>query len=348
MIKSRVWALAAVQPVALATLAAAQPVQLFSNGPIVTNPTGGTGTISGLPISNADGFTIPGNTFIFSTTGVGASTVANTALADDFTVPAGEIWMVDSLRVYAFQTSQTTASVTKVRINLWTAAPFSAGSPAPVPDPLPTPVLVSSVELDAGPGTFVCHRQSVSSTSTVRPVYSYTVPLTSLFCGLSVRPGALAAGTYWIQWSFTGAATPSSNVFSPLVSPRASSSNLNARQFAALSGAPSDPRVWFEGREGFVSGVSDGRPYALPFEIFGNVISASSFCYANCDGSTGGPVLSAADFSCFLGKYQTGDFYANCDCSSEPPVLGPADFSCFLAKYQAGCSEVPNARQRRR
>lgn len=60
-------------------------------------------------------------------------------------------------------------------------------------------------------------------------------------------------------------------------------------------------------------------------------------CYANCDGSSGGNVLTPADFSCFLAKYRTGDPYANCDGSSGTPGLSPADFSCFLAKYRAGC-----------
>src|SRR5437763_16827729 len=86
---------------------------LYDNGPIVTNPTGGTGTISGLPISNADGFNVPGSAFLFSTTGVGATISANTALADDFTVPAGG-WDLDTLTVYAFQTSETTATVDPV------------------------------------------------------------------------------------------------------------------------------------------------------------------------------------------------------------------------------------------
>jgi hypothetical protein len=327
---------AALMALAGTTVALAQSAVLYTNGPIITDPTGGTGAIAGLPISNADGFTVPGQTFVFSTTGVGASIPIDTALADDFTVPAGEMWMLDAVRLYAFQSSQTTATVTQVAINLWTAPPFSAGSPPPVPNPLPQPVLIASAIVDAGPGTFVCHRQSVTSTSTVRPVFSYDVSLQELFCGVSAIPGAVGPGTYWIQWSFLGAATPSNNVFTPLVTPRTSVVNHNARQYAALSGNVADPRVWFEGREGFVAGVADGRAYELPFEIIGEVRPPND-CYANCDGSTGGAVLSPADFTCFLGKYRDGDFYANCDCSTGSPALSPADFSCFLANYQTGC-----------
>ncbi len=60
-------------------------------------------------------------------------------------------------------------------------------------------------------------------------------------------------------------------------------------------------------------------------------------CYANCDGSTDVPVLSANDFSCFLGKFRAGDPGANCDGSTDVPTLSANDFSCFLAAFRAGC-----------
>jgi hypothetical protein len=238
---------------------------LFDNGPIVTNPTGVTGSIAGLPISNADGFTVPGQSFVFSTSGVGASVALNTALADDFTV-TGNGWDLDQVTLFAFQTSQTSASVQSIRVNLWTQAPFVAGSPG-APSELPTPVLAQSLEIAAGPGTFVAHRQSATGTSAARPVFSYTVSLDGL-----PDQGRLAPGTYWLEWSFVGASSPSANVFVPLVSPRSSVSGHNARQFAARDGQLASPRVWFEGREGFVSGVADGRAYELPFVLRGSEI----------------------------------------------------------------------------
>jgi choice-of-anchor B domain-containing protein len=62
-----------------------------------------------------------------------------------------------------------------------------------------------------------------------------------------------------------------------------------------------------------------------------------SACYANCDESTAAPVLTVADFSCFLNRFAAGDSYANCDNSTDPPVLNVADFSCFLNAFAAGC-----------
>ncbi|MFZ4722693.1 MAG: hypothetical protein ACOYMI_06045 [Phycisphaerales bacterium] len=280
---------------------------LHSNGPIITNPTGGTGSITGLPISNCDGFTVPGSTFNFSTTGVAATVATTTALADDFEVPESG-WDLDALTIYAFQTSQTTASVTQVHVNLWTETPYSAGSPDE-PATLPQPVLAANLVLPAGPGTFVCHRQSVTSTGTVRPVFSYTVSLDGL-----PNAGRLAPGRYWIQWSCAGAASPSANVFCPLVSPRAAVQGHNARQFNALDGNPASPRVWFEGREGYVAGSSEGRAFALPFELLGTVPPP---CPSDLDGDRD---VSASDIALAL-----LDFGPCTDCASDVDGSGEVD-----------------------
>lgn len=252
--------------IAVASSGAVGADLLFSNGPIVTNPTGGTGTIAGQPISQADPFTVPGSTFIFSTTGINATHAINVGVAENFVVPS-QGWALETVTLFAFQTSQNAPSVHTIRINLWDAAPFSANSPAPVPDPLPQPLLMQSLVLEAGEGQFVAHRQSSSSTGTQRPIFAYTVPLTGLPNG-----GLLGAGEYWLEWSFEGAMSPSQNVFTPLVSPRELAFDHNARLFNSLDGTLGGPRAWFEGREGYVAGVTEGRAYGLPFELRGSVI----------------------------------------------------------------------------
>ena len=60
-------------------------------------------------------------------------------------------------------------------------------------------------------------------------------------------------------------------------------------------------------------------------------------CYANCDGSTTTPVLTANDFQCFLNAFAAGSSYANCDGSTTTPVLTANDFQCFLNAFAAGC-----------
>ncbi len=60
-------------------------------------------------------------------------------------------------------------------------------------------------------------------------------------------------------------------------------------------------------------------------------------CYANCDGSTATPILTANDFQCFLNRFAASSPYANCDVSTSSPLLTANDFQCFLNAYAAGC-----------
>ncbi len=60
-------------------------------------------------------------------------------------------------------------------------------------------------------------------------------------------------------------------------------------------------------------------------------------CYANCNGNTDSPLLTAADFTCFLNKFRAGDAYANCNGNTDTPLLTAADFTCFLNSFRAGC-----------
>ncbi len=61
-------------------------------------------------------------------------------------------------------------------------------------------------------------------------------------------------------------------------------------------------------------------------------------CYANCDASSGTPVLTANDFQCFLDRFAAGESYCNCDGSTGTPSLTSNDFQCFLNKFAAGCT----------
>lgn len=318
---------------------------LHDNGPIITNPTGGTGSIAGLPISNSDQFNIPGQTFNFSTTGIGATVPVGVAVAENFVVPesAGLGWDLDTLTVFAFQTGQTSPTITSIEVNLWPAAPYSADSPDSPPDPLPRPVLESPLGLDPadlGGGVFVCHRQGISSTTTVRPVFAYTVSLDGL-----PNNGRLAPGEYWIQWSFTGASSPSQNVYTPLVSPRDAVTGHNARLLNSIDGSSAGPRVWFEGREGYVAGVSDGRAYELPFILKGAILDSGSTCLADVDdgSSTGTPddAVTIDDLLYYLTIFATGDIVADVDngtgTATQDGAVTIDDLLYYFQRFQAGC-----------
>lgn len=92
------------------------------------------------------------------------------------------------------------------------------------------------------------------------------------------------------------------------------------------------------GAAAYVGYLFNGSPSATlnRVEVLGTPVGGA--CYANCDASTGQPVLTANDFACFLAKYASGHTYANCDGSTGQPVLTANDFACFLSKYAAGCT----------
>lgn len=314
-----------VPAAALLCASTAFAAPLYSNGSFITNPTGGTGAIAGLPISSADPYTVPGSTFTFATTGVAATVATNTAVAENFTVPASG-WDLDSLTVYAFQTGQSTATITQIHVNLWTATPYNEFSPDGSPDPLPQPVLATSLVLDAGEGVFVAHRQGATGSSTNRPVFAYTVSLDGL-----PDEGRLTEGTYWIQWSFVGASSPSQNVFMPLISPRDSVTGHNARLLNSVTGTSADPRAWFEGREGFVAGVTEGRAYELPFELGGTVgIDTCPPCPADFDLNGG---VDGADVGAFFIDFEQGLPCADVD---QNGGLDGGDIAAFFAAFEAG------------
>lgn len=60
------------------------------------------------------------------------------------------------------------------------------------------------------------------------------------------------------------------------------------------------------------------------------------FCYANCDQSTGTPLLTANDFICFVNHFVAGHSYSNCD--GVGGLVGAEDFICFLGAFNVGCS----------
>ena len=304
---------------------------LWDNGGIVTNPTGGTGTIAGQPISNADGFTIPGQSFVFSTTGVGAAAWYVNALADDFTVPEGEEWDLSEVKLYAFRSALSVAPVTAVRINLWTAPPFNADSPPPLPIPLPLPLLAQSLEVPVGQGDLVCHRQSVTSTATNRPVHEYVVPLDGLPSG-----GRLGPGTYWLEFSFVNELVTGQNVLVPLVTPRTMVVGHNARALNALDGQMSSPRAWFEGREGYVAGVTEGRAYELPFVLRGTRAAACGTADFDGDGDTGTDADIEAFFACLAGDCCVTCHPSGADFDGDGDTGTDADIEAFFRVLAGG------------
>lgn len=237
---------------------------LWDNGPLITNPTGGTSSILGLPISRTETGTNLGRT---------SRTFRNEAIADDFTVPASG-WDLSTATFYVYvsgvsETNPTTTSINRVTVNLWNAGPFSANSPDPRPDPLPTPIFAQNVELPVISATFIGHRTSATSTASIRPMFALTVSLDGL-----PNAGVLSGGEYWIQWSYGSTTVNDPSASSPIVTPRASAQDLDARQFNYIGFGPLE-NSWFEPRDGFTS-TNPGLSMAFPFQLTGAVIPEPS------------------------------------------------------------------------
>lgn len=101
--------------------------------------------------------------------------------------------------------------------------------------------------------------------------------------------------------------------------------NLDGWTIEAAQGVSADGRTILG--QGTHNGVTEGFLVRLP-----------QACYANCDGSTGTPRLTAGDFQCFINIFAAADSRANCDGSTVAPVLTANDFMCFINKFAGGCS----------
>ena len=98
------------------------------------------------------------------------------------------------------------------------------------------------------------------------------------------------------------------------------------------------PQTVPAGAATFVGSIFNGSasPYYNRIDVRGTPVGGE--CYANCDGSTGVPVLTGNDFQCFADLFGAGDTRANCDGSTGTPVLTANDFQCFADRFIAGCS----------
>jgi hypothetical protein len=84
---------------------------LYDNGPIFNSA--GTG------FGGADESILQDQTLLSSTYGWGAQIVSNNRMADDFMVPAGETWTIESITFFFYQTgSSTTSTINDVRFEI--------------------------------------------------------------------------------------------------------------------------------------------------------------------------------------------------------------------------------------
>lgn len=109
-----------------------------------------------------------------------------------------------------------------------------------------------------------------------------------------------------------------------------------------LTRTPSDPGFVLDSYTGAGSSPAATSGGMLTVGPTGLCALGKAYCYANCDGSSASPILTANDFQCFLGRYAVGSFdnqytMANCDGSGAVPIMTANDFQCMLNAFAVGC-----------
>lgn len=160
--------------------------QTYINGPFVTHP--GQGPLSGTDASVQTHPTVP--------FGYGLMTAPSANLdnrvADDFTVPCGQSWIISTVQVFAFQrfAPVPTPSLSHANFRIWSGQPGTAGAVV-LHDLSTSNQLLSSAFTN-------CYRVSgVLSTDTTRPIYDAVID------GNGIQ---LDSGTYWFDYQLGGSA----------------------------------------------------------------------------------------------------------------------------------------------
>jgi hypothetical protein len=181
-----------------------QGVVVYNNGPLITHPGGGAGGADASALQTAMGMNVFGYTVAVS---------SNFRLADDFTVPAGQSWRIDSATFFAYQTNSPTSPSTfnHADVQIWNGPPNNPASMVVFGD-MATNRLANSVWSN------IYRVLDTSLTNTQRPVMANTANI-----GVT-----LPAGTYWIDWRLGG--TGASGPFAPPITILGQTSTGNAMQ----------------------------------------------------------------------------------------------------------------------
>ncbi len=243
---------------AFATVSMAQVI--YSNGGLATGPTSRSGVAAPAGTQWAEVQSNTGDTVGSNTNaGVGCQLIGattNNRCADDFIVPPGETWTVNSFTFYVYQTgfAGATSPVTAVNMRLWNGVPEAPGS-----------TLVF--------GDTTTNRLGTSVNSNLFRIFNSTVPAPGTAPGTTriiwettglVSPAAvLSPGTYWIDFQIDAGA---SGNFTPGVT------TVGSRGSVLYNGLQKI------GAAAFVGIIEGGNPAAIadygldfPFKVNGTV-----------------------------------------------------------------------------
>jgi hypothetical protein len=135
------------------------------------------------------------------------------------------------------------------------------------------------------------------------------------------------SGTDWVK-------TRANNTLSWSTQTFAANANGNALRWASLYNFRFDANVAPMSGQATVTTWKAVADYPVAAQV-PTIVTAP--CYANCDGSSGVPILNVNDFLCFQNLYAQGSSLANCDNSTTEPTLNVLDFICFQSAFATGC-----------
>ncbi|MBK8554191.1 MAG: T9SS type A sorting domain-containing protein [Ignavibacteria bacterium] len=150
---------------------------LYSQDELVSNPGAGFGG------ANASAITTPGTLF-----GYGNQQLASNRMADDFTIPAGSSWIIDSIIVFHYQTGSTTAStINNINLQIWDGA--TPGTGTVVAGDSTTNALTASYF------SGIYRVTATTLTNSQRPIMRSSINMNGV---------SLDNGTYWIDYCAGG------------------------------------------------------------------------------------------------------------------------------------------------
>ena len=213
---------------------------LYDNGPIVNAPGGGFG---GADLSHLhSGLT---------TWGAGHALSTGFRVADEFTVPAGTTWNLDSIVFHAYQTgSGLTSTINHVNFAIWNGSPDMSTSSIIAGD-------TSTNRLINTTWSNIYRTNSTDFMNTDRPLMRNTTDASGI---------VLPSGTYWLAWQTGGTAT--SGPWVPEITITNQPVTGNALQYSPTTG------LW--------SPLLDqNNPQGMPFIVYGTSITAVDELYMN-------------------------------------------------------------------
>jgi hypothetical protein len=222
--------------------------ELYSNGPWYNSTGTGVGGADESILETPN-----------STLGFGFQhTAYGNIMADDFVIPSGQTWTIESITCFGYQTnSTTTPTFNGMWLEIWDDGPDS--SPTLLWGDMTTNVYSSAAWTNV-------YRVSTASsgTSSARPIMAVTANLST--------PVVLGEGDYWLHVNMDGTLT--SGPWAPPISILGATSTGDAYQYTSSTGSWALALDSGGGTPQGIPFVLDGLPTALQRSTWGEIKSS--------------------------------------------------------------------------